>query len=399
MVRFNIADVTENMVLGESIILPTGELLLGAGYPIKRRYIERLKKLGYANIMVQVEGTEEVMPTSTVSESTQREMLKSFGASAGEIRGTFDRVRQQGMAEVKKTIRKNKKHLSRFILNAGITRAIEQFIEEIMNQDAVILNLSTMQKSNMELFSHSINVTITSLCIGRKYRMTYEELKQLAVGALNYDMGLVTMPRELLDNDQVLSPDELAMLRQHTINGYLILSECPTIPSTSAAAALQHHEFQDGSGYPGGLKGDNLPPVKDFSRKHMIHRFAEIIAVADKYDMMSSGRRYYSRKYEIREVMKRLIQMSGTMLNSEIVKTLISVVPIFPVGVRVTLTDAPARQLIGFRGVVAKDNPAELERPQVILYETKSGQRLPKPILVDTAQHPGFVLELVSSDS
>ena len=112
--------------------------------------------------------------------------------------------------------------------------------------------------------------------------------------------------------------------------------------------------------------------------------------------MFLSGRIYEGvQKLAAPEAIKMLISMSGKLLNSEIIKELLAIVPLYPVGARIRIQDAPTAQLIGYFGVVAKDNPASLERPQIILYETKNKQHV-KPILVDTAKHDGFVLELVT---
>ena len=74
MVRYSIDELTEDMVLGESIFLPTGELLLASGFKIKERYKERLKELGYSSILVEIEGTEVAKPETIVSEEVQRKM-------------------------------------------------------------------------------------------------------------------------------------------------------------------------------------------------------------------------------------------------------------------------------------------------------------------------------------
>jgi HD-GYP domain-containing protein (c-di-GMP phosphodiesterase class II) len=395
MVRFHIDEVTDDMVLGESIFLPTGELLLSAGYRIKKRYRDRLRELGYQDLMIQVEGTEAVVPETTVTAVTQREMLSSLGSSTKNLKGLFEHFKQQGHKSVEHAIHENRQHLAHFIMNTGIQAALEKFIEEIMGQPEVVVNLSAMQQSSESLITHAMNVTITSLCIGRKYRLSYEELKQLAVGAISYDIGLVALPREILDKGLPVSGAELEVFKQHTLFGYIMLSDNPAIPATSAAAALQHHEHQDGSGYPRGIKGENRPPLKDFTKQNMIHRFAEIIAVADYYDMLTTGRLTGGATVPVQRAIKELIKLGGTILNSEIVKTLTAIVPVFPVGARVRVAEAPTPQLVGYGGVVARDNPANIELPQIILFETKKHHHI-APILINMAKYDGFVLELIT---
>ena len=198
MVRYGIDDITEEMVLGESLFLPSGELLLAAGYRLKDRYRKRLKDLGFFSVLIQVEGTEEVIPETIISSLVQREMAVSMNSTVQNIREALP-VKQQGARAVQKLIRDNKQYLAKFITNSGMGRAVEQFIEEILNQPSVVLNISEMGKSPGDLFTHAINVTVTALCLGRKFRFSYEEMKQLGIGAINYDLGMVALPQSILE--------------------------------------------------------------------------------------------------------------------------------------------------------------------------------------------------------
>lgn len=396
MVRYTLDQVREDMVLGESIVLPSGELLLAAGYRVKARYRERLKQLGFRNVLIDVEGTESVTPEDVVSEAAQREMGQSIDSSSKELSNAIEHFRVKNTDKIKEILKENKQYLNKFIMNNGMVKALDKFMEEIMSQSSIVLNLSAMQQTQPSLLGHALNVTITSLCIGKKYKLSYEEMKQLGIGALNYELGLIALPKELLEKKITeYNSEELKTYQQHTVYGFLMLSQNHVIPSTSAAVALQHHERQNGTGYPQGIKGDNRPPLKDFSRQNMIHRFAEIVAVADCYDSYISGRpREGIEPCDIKTSLKNLIQMGGNLLNADIIKTLTTIVPLYPVGARIKISNAPTPQLIGYYGVVARDNPENLENPQIIIYETKNRQKI-KPILIDMAKHKGFTLELV----
>lgn len=396
MVRYTIEEIHENMVLGESIFLPNGELLLAAGYRIKERYRDRLVQLGYRNLLVEVEGTETVVPETTIPETTQREMVSALESSSKELDSAIHQFRVQSHERVRDLIKKNKQHLNKYIMTSGVAKALEQFIEEIMSQSSIVLNLSALKQTQQALFSHALNVTITALCIGKKYKLSYEEMKQLGIGALHYDLGLVALPKEMLEGVvSTFDTEGMKLYHQHPIFGYLMLTQNHLISPTSAAVALQHHERQDGLGFPRGIKGDNRPPLKDFSRQNMIHRFAEIVAVADMYDASLNGRPMEGIvATDIRGALRRVIELGGNVLNSEIVKTLVTIVPIFPVGARIRIVNAPTPQLIGHYAVIARDNLENLENPQIIIYETKNRQKI-KPILIDLAKHKGFGLELV----
>jgi hypothetical protein len=95
-----------------------------------------------------------------------------------------------------------------------------------------------------------------------------------------------------------------------------------------------------------------------------------------------------------RNAIKKLIRLSGEYLNKEIVKSLISVVPVFPVGTRVRIAEAPSAKLKQYIGVVAKDNPDNLNRPLILLYKTIKNQKIHPPVVLDTAKSDTIKFEL-----
>ncbi len=393
MVIYNIDDVTDDMVLGKSIFLPTGELLLAAGYHLTERFRTRLKQMGFSSVHIQVEGTDDIIPETIITEHVQREIELSLNKGTSELKKTFT-IRQEGSRNIRKMIRQNRQYLNKYLTDSGLVNAIEKMIDEILNQPSVVLNMTALQKAGSDLFSHAINVSVTSLSIGRKFNFSYDEMKQLALGALNFDLGLVATPEEIREkNGNFETEEERDAYMQHTVYGYLMLSQNPSIAPTSAAVALQHHEHQDGSGFPRNIRGGNLTPLKDFSRKNVIHRFSEIVAVADTYDMLISGR--MGVRHDVRDAIRKLIEYGGEKLNREIVKCLTTIIPVYPVGARIRITHAPTPQLVGYYGVVAKVDPENLETPLLILYETRKHQKI-KPIKVDLTSHTGFQLEVIT---
>jgi hypothetical protein len=103
----------------------------------------------------------------------------------------------------------------------------------------------------------------------------------------------------------------------------------------------------------------------------MIHRFSEIVAVADTYEMLLSGRKPYCRPYGAEEAIKMVVALSGAKLNAAIVNALVSIVPLYPAGARIRITHAPEPHMIGYCGVVAKNHPSHFGKPSIILYENR----------------------------
>jgi len=393
MVLYSIDEVKEGMVVAESIFDNTGRLMIAAGFQIKRPIIEMLKKRGYQKIGISVEGAEGIIPETVVSQQVRREMSSVLDHSSKNLNTIFDQTRK-AKDDIIESIKKSKSAINDIMAKADMLGVITKVVDDILTEPWTVVNLTNLQQSGHGVYDHTINVTIVSLCIGHKYKFSADEMKQLGLGALNYDLGMMAIPEEILKKDGPLTKEETAVFQQHTTYGYLMLSENALIPPTSSVAALGHHEFQDGSGYPRGTKGDNRPPVKSFSKTGLIHRFAEIVAVADVYDMLTNGRNHFSAKLSPVDAFKKIIAMSGSKLNADIVKCLLSIAPIFPVGTHVRITKSPLPDLVGCFGVIAKVNPASLHEPQVLVYESKNRAKI-KPLTLDFSKHKGFSMELV----
>jgi HD-GYP domain-containing protein (c-di-GMP phosphodiesterase class II) len=341
-----------------------------------------------------VEGTETVIPETVISEHLHQAMALSLSKMETVFSDAFS-VDFEGSHAMENFIKENKHHLNKYLATLQIGPTVEKMIQEILNQPITIYNMSELLHAESGLFYHAVNVAVISLCIGKKFHFSFEEMRQLGIGAMHYDLGMVAVPREILEKKDALTNDESIALRQHTVYGYLLLSQNPLISATSAAVALQHHELQDGSGYPRGIKGANRPPNKDFSLKNTIHRFAEIVTVAETYENLIAGRRHDSRVMSAPEAIKNIIKLGGTKLNSIIVKELVSIVPLYPTGSRIRVTNAPASNLIGYAGVIAKNDPACFNKPSIMLYESKNHKRI-KPILIETDKTPGVQFELIT---
>lgn len=396
MVRYNIEDVTENMVLGETISLPSGKMLLNAGYNVTERYRSRLKEMGLKTLLIQEPGTEEVVPDTLISDAKVQEMGSQLDESEKELTSVLNKFKNDHLkTDVTKQIFENRKDLNKFIMNSTTAKQLEGIIEEIMGEPEIVLNLAAQNRNDSSFLRHSINVAITSLCLGRKHQFSYDEIKQLGIGALNYHMGLLALPDEIIRKKASLSEEEKKEFKKHTIYGYMMLSQTQHIPPTSAIVALQHHEQQNGKGYPLSLKGKNALPKKDLSQTHVIHRFAEIVSIADMYHRMLPDDAE-PNAIHIKNALANLIKLSGEWLNKEIVKTLTTIVPIYPIGTRLRIVESPVPKLKQYIGVVSKDNPNDITKPVILLYQTLFKERVNPPIVIHPEKVPGLKFEVIT---
>ena len=177
--------------------------------------------------------------------------------------------------------------------------------------------------------------------------------------------------------------------------GYLLLRNDPSVSPLETQIVNQHHEFQDGSGFPIGLKGQNLPPIRDISRepKGHIFRFAEITCVVNAYDNMVLNP-CNGQKLTPQDVIKRMVMDAGSKYNNDIVDMLCSSIAVFPVGAYVKIMNIVDPTLIGSCGVVVKTNQHHPDRPVVIVTTNKFRKKI-KPVMIDTSHLAHITLKLL----
>lgn len=160
---------------------------------------------------------------------------------------------------------------------------------------------------------HSERVTRLALRIGRAMGLSSEDLQTMERGGLLHDVGKIGTPREILDKPEKLNDLEMKIMREHVTIGMRILEPIPGLNQALPIVA-QHHERFDGTGYPNGLKGDE------------ISLFARIFAVADAFDAMTSDRPYRSGMPRAQAV-QLIASQAGAQFDPEAVAAFLDLFP------------------------------------------------------------------------
>ena len=129
---------------------------------------------------------------------------------------------------------------------------------------ALSFRLSVTQTERPIRFRHLLKVTMIAVALGIRGGLTPEQLRALALAGLFHDLGELSIDPAILSPEHQMTGDERRHLYVHPVTGFMILREYPEIPESAAQAVLQHHEFIDGSGYPSGLRGEQLGSVSRF---------------------------------------------------------------------------------------------------------------------------------------
>ena len=392
MILVPVESLKEDMVLGRSVFDENGGLLLAAGYHIERNVILRLCKMQFGSVWIHQEGTDDVVPEEVISEQIR---LQAFTAvmDTAEIISKSMKLREDTLDSIKKEM-KTTEQFKNIVVVPKVQRAVNDIIDSIIGQPDILVNLSTIRSQKTFLYNHAVDVTVIALMIGKKLNLTHEELLELGVGSILHDIGMAVIPEKIINKPDRLTFQEYNFIKEHATYGYAILRENRSIAPTSAHIAFQHHERQDGHGYPRGLTGSNRLPVKTISQeKGKIHRFSEIVAVADTYNSLTSPRPFSVQKTP-EEVIKKLLIAAGTQLNHAIVDILINLVPVYPVGTYISVVEAPVKKLVGCKGVVASVKKGCLDKPVIVLINDPNGNKI-ESVKIDLMQYPDLKIQII----
>ena len=164
---------------------------------------------------------------------------------------------------------------------------------------------AALETRDAETFGHSERVVTYSLRLGREHGLNREQLKALEFGALLHDIGKIGVPDAILRKPAKLTEEEWVRMREHPLHGQQILRGIAFLEGAARVVA-QHHEKWDGSGYPLGLRGEEIDVC------------ARIFAVVDAFDAMTSDR-VYRKGRPYAAAAQELDQWAGRQFDSEVV--------------------------------------------------------------------------------
>ncbi|WP_308636318.1 HD-GYP domain-containing protein [Paenibacillus silvisoli] len=194
-------------------------------------------------------------------------------------------------------------------------------------------------------YQHNIGVGVLSTMIGKWLHLQDDELTALTLAATLHDVGKLKIPADILNKPGKLTEAEFEIVKKHTVYGYDILKKTEGISQRAALVALQHHEREDGRGYPLGLKSDR------------IDLFSKIVAVADIFHAMSSDRPYH-KALPFYEVVRQLREGYFGQLDPHIVSVFLENITSKMIGQKVVLTDDRVGEIVYI-------NPHDEEAPLV----------------------------------
>lgn len=305
------------MTLAKSLYDSTDRVLVGRGTTLTADYIAKLDIRGFGGFYIEDELSKDIHIEEIISQELRSKALKNLKECDVD-----------SMVDIAKSI-----------------------VEEIRNAATLSLDMVDLRNFDDYTYRHSLNVSILSTVIGMGIGLREGELVDLCAAALLHDLGKLNIDAEVINKPGFLTTEEYELVKTHSRLSYDLIKDKWNIAATTKAAVLEHHENEDGSGYPLGLKGED------------IHRYAKIIHVADVYDALTT-KRPYKKAYSVPEAMEYLMGSCGRLFDKEMVEAFMSYVPIYPKGNTVHLSD-------GQDGIVIENSRFHTLRPIVRLFNGK----------------------------
>jgi len=375
MRRVFINSVTPDMRLGRPIRGPRGELLLAAGVTITAGHLSLLRERGFLFLYVEDGHTNDIELRDILSHEVRAKTVRAIEKVQTFLARAAERM---DISSLEATHRSLQGHTFALVTRKlqdlyDLSDAAAALVEEVVLPNTT-LGLSIIWVHDDVTFGHSLGVAVTAVMIGKLLRMEHSDLCALATGAMLHDAGKVFIDRKVLDKPAKLSPDEMDQIREHPALGYEVLKQLYGPGVLFNHIPYQHHERQDGTGYPRGLFGTNqLAAARERRPAGQVLPMAEISAIADVYDALNSDRPYRPA-LPVEQILDILREMSGTALNSAMLGRFLDVVAPYPVGSEIVVHGG---DIDGFKGVVLRQNRNDLLRPIVRLFHDAKGNLVP----------------------
>ena len=253
-----------------------------------------------------------------------------------------------------------------------LAEAVGRMTESMQrNPDAMLLLDSVREKSDRQV-ERALSSSVLMMAFGRSLEFDRRRLEMLGLAGVFLDVGKCCVPDAVLNKSGMLTPAEYRVVKKHVVHSVeLVRGANGRFPAGLDDIILQHHERQDGSGYPSGLKGEEIPID------------GAIAALVDSFSALTLPRSF-AEPHTPSNALNLLHTMRGTCFDETLVEQFIQCVGGYPVGSPVELNN-------GAIGVVIAENRAHLLEPRVMLVLDREGYALrhPQPVL-DLSGNPAM---------
>jgi len=249
-----------------------------------------------------------------------------------------------------------------------VKESVSQLTDSVVRNPDAMLLVTRLREKSAEAHARALQVSIYLIVFARYLQLERDELELLGLLGLLQDVGKTRLPAELMEQKGPLSPAENEIAKRHVEYSMEILQSTPGLPPKLPELAMLHHERQDGTGYPRGLKGDQ------------IGLYGSMAAIADTFDALSSLRPY-AEPLSPSSALSYLYKERGSGFHADLVEQFIQCVGVFPVGSVVELNS-------GEVGIVITQNLVRRLKPRVMVVLDAKGNPVRPHMVLDLDRDP-----------
>ncbi len=312
------------------IFAQNGNLIAKKGSTLNEVTVNRLEKMGI-NIVVIEEGSVELVGEITVPKDNIDTYSDDFA--------------------LKEEFEAGKEALCNCDIE-GAKESADSIANKLIKSDSIRKELEELKYGTEGVITHSLNTAVLAGAVGVVNGLDKKSVELLVEGGMLHDVGKLFIDPKVLNKQGRLTDEEYTLMKTHSEKGYKKLQENAALDERIRLMAYEHHENFDGTGYPRGLKGNEIIPE------------ARIIHVVDVYEAMTA-KRCYKDPILPGDVVEFVMGRYSTMFDSESMRMFLAAIPAYKTGDVVKLSD-------GRICTVAESNPLNSLRPILVDNKTKA---------------------------
>jgi HD-GYP domain-containing protein (c-di-GMP phosphodiesterase class II) len=320
-------------MLVQDVFSMTNQPIVNKNTVLNHEHLRVLYRFNIEEIDIVTESTWELQPEASPKTSSS--------AREEEKRNTLPIMNHEGASfpgMYLQTVKRYKQLFTNWqsgspINMLDVRQSVLNVLEEGTKHPREMLLLHHYATSNDYIYYHSVSVGILSTFLAKKLNYSSGDCIQIGLAGVLSDCGMAKVQPNLLKKSGALTTQEYEEIKKHTIHGYNLLKKIPSIKEGVLLGVLQHHEREDGSGYPLKVKGNKL------------HPFSKILSVADVYLAMTSLRPYRNKQSPFK-VLEMMMKDQFGQFDHQVIRALLSGLSTFSVGSRVKLTNHEVGEII-----------------------------------------------------
>ncbi|HWR39308.1 MAG TPA: HD domain-containing phosphohydrolase [Patescibacteria group bacterium] len=344
-----------HMHSAQNVYRSDGELLINAESSLCETLICKIREWGLGSLAIQHPLFKQAIPPELLPETDRVRAIVT-------LRELYAQIPLTGTVNL-----------------PALAACAHELLEVVRSRSKIMIHWGDLRTFDDYIYGHSVNVCILSLLVGIHRQLNDADLQDLALGALAHDLGLMKVSPDIMNKPGKLTAEEIRLSRKHTEFAFDILSACEPSLSRVAQLAVQHHENVDGSGYPHGVQGNDLPEL------------SRIVAIANMYDALVTERPF-RRAFLPHEACELLSTLVNRYLDPDLLDLFLSFVAIYPTG-------SVVRVNTGEIGIVRTVPWRNATRPLLDIITDNHGHLLDTPQPLDLAIHKkSFINKPLSDD-